>query len=125
MTLKDFTDCDDFRTVLLVEDEHLIATSLAQSLQAAGFVVHCESDGRAALQSTERIDPSAAIVDLGLPDCSGDYVAHQLRARFPQIPIIVYTGYSSPSLSESLARDGITIVEKPVDESRLIRLLLS
>lgn len=110
-------------SVLLVEDEPLVSMVQADALTEAGYLVHPALDGASALAVARAVGLSAAIIDMGLPDCSGDYVARELRIRHPTLPILICTGYDATAL-EGVTKDlGVRIVEKPIDESGLIATL--
>jgi DNA-binding response OmpR family regulator len=73
--------------VLLIEDDPSIASSLSDSLVAAGFEVRHVGTGAEAM-SAELGD--VVLLDLGLPDMDGYDVCRHLRAR-SNVPIIVIT----------------------------------
>jgi ActR/RegA family two-component response regulator len=77
--------------VLLVEDQTLIAMSLAASLEDDGFRI-CGPFGSVAeaLDSLRRIRPDAAVLDVQLADGSSERLAAALRAM--SIPFVVYSG---------------------------------
>jgi len=73
--------------VLLVEDDPSIASSLCDSLRAAGHGVTHVSTGHAAVSADHG---DLILLDLGLPDMDGYDVCRQIRA-VSQVPIIVIT----------------------------------
>jgi CheY-like chemotaxis protein len=83
--------------VLLVEDELLVRMFAADALVDAGFQVAEAGSATEALtlmgQPDTRCD--ALIIDLGLPDHPGDELAHELRARHPDLPIVIASGRSA------------------------------
>lgn len=73
--------------VLLVEDDPSIASSLTDSLRAAGYGVTHVSTGQAAIEA----DPGdLVLLDLGLPDLDGYDVCRRIRST-SEVPIIVIT----------------------------------
>ncbi|MEX2550953.1 MAG: response regulator transcription factor [Nitriliruptoraceae bacterium] len=77
--------------VLIVEDEPRIAAFIERGLRAEGFNVSLAGDGMSGLDlaSDERID--LVILDLKLPELPGEQVLERLRARRPDVPVIVLT----------------------------------
>ncbi|WGF90512.1 response regulator [Marinivivus vitaminiproducens] len=81
-------------TVLVVDDEFLIQTVLADALEDEGFAVELARDGQAALDCVEKSLPSLVITDLMMPVMTGLELARALKGR-PQtrsIPIILCSG---------------------------------
>jgi DNA-binding response OmpR family regulator len=67
--------------VLLVEDNELVAYSLAALLRRGGHRVDVAHTGAAALEAAGACPPHLALVDIGLPDMSGYEVAVRLRGQ--------------------------------------------
>ncbi|MDQ6936835.1 MAG: response regulator transcription factor [Actinomycetota bacterium] len=77
--------------VLVVEDEVAIADLVRLHLSRAGYGVHVERDGAAALVAVRGIRPSAIILDIGLPGLDGVEVCRRLRADGDWTPVIFVT----------------------------------
>jgi two-component system response regulator RegX3 len=73
--------------VLLVEDDPSIASSLGDSLTAAGYLVHHVATGAEAIAADV---PDMVLLDLGLPDMDGYDVCRAIRG-VSDVPIIVIT----------------------------------
>ena len=111
--------------VLVVDDNALVAKALATVLRGAGYgAVACHS-GAEALAYTDNSTPSAAVIDIHLPDINGLILASKLRERFgPQIPIIVVSGDTSMETIKSLSHVGAThFFSKPLSSVLLIQRL--
>ena len=82
------------RPILLVEDDLKLAEIARVYLEQAGFrVVHTES-GVEALELARSENPVLAVLDLMLPDLSGEAVCRELTAS-TDIPVIMLTSKSS------------------------------
>jgi len=82
--------------ILVVEDEPLIADSLAYSLRREGFEVDVATDGPGALrQAAERL-PDLVVLDLILPGLDGLEVCRRLRNGSP-VPVIMLTARGEES----------------------------
>ncbi|SDJ30686.1 DNA-binding response regulator, OmpR family, contains REC and winged-helix (wHTH) domain [Frankineae bacterium MT45] len=67
--------------VLVAEDDVSIADILRLYLTKAGYGVHVERDGAAALASVRSLKPAAVVLDVGLPSMDGIEICRQLRAE--------------------------------------------
>ena len=81
--------------VLVVDDNHDAADSLALLLETYGAEVRVAYGGRAALTAVETWMPHAAVIDLGMPDMDGCRVAERIRAdaRLAGLRLIALTGW--------------------------------
>ena len=77
-------------TVLLVEDERKLRELVRSYLERAGFTVLSTGSGAEAITVTAAAAPDLVILDLGLPDVSGETVAREIRAAAP-VPILMLT----------------------------------
>ena len=82
--------------MLLVDDEMPIQRSLTPLLASRGLAVESAMTGDAALQAFRLEPPDVIILDLGLPDLSGNDVCRQVRAQ-SDVPIIVLSARNSES----------------------------
>ena len=77
-------------TVLLVEDERKLRELVRSYLERAGFTVLSAGSGAEAITLAASAAPDLVVLDLGLPDVSGETVARELRAAGP-VPILMLT----------------------------------
>jgi two-component system response regulator TctD len=80
-------------TILLVEDDPLLAETLLDALRLEGHEVHPVADGRLARQrlSMPAHGYDLALLDLNLPGCSGLEVLQALRAQDRDTPVLILT----------------------------------
>jgi DNA-binding response OmpR family regulator len=76
--------------LLLVEDDAEIRRALMRALTDRGHAVASESDGMKALARVVEHAPDLVVLDLGLPDVSGEDVLRMIRSVSP-VPVIVAT----------------------------------
>jgi PAS domain S-box-containing protein len=109
--------------VLVVDDNADTAETLALMLTAQGLAARTAQDGRSALAVAEEFRPDVAVLDLGLPDISGDEVARILR-RQPwgkTMVLIAVTGWGQPRDRQRTAAAGLDVhLVKPVDPNELV-----
>ena len=118
---------DVMQRILVVDDNEVVARSLAKILAAAGFEAEVFHRGAAALThvAAQPAPPAAAVVDIHLPDISGLVLSHKLREQFgPDMPIIVLSGDTSMETLNSLQHVGATyFLSKPLNSALLIERL--
>lgn len=111
--------------VLIVDDEPAVRTVAARILERGGYVVQQAADGHEALAEIERSGvPSVVLTDLMMPGMSGRVLADALHARFPSLPVIFMSGYSSSALTGAgeVARHEL-LIEKPFTATSLLALV--
>jgi len=115
--------------ILIVEDELLVRMFAVDTLEDAGFGVVQAGDGAEALRALATEDAAnlaAVVVDLGLPDRSGDQVASEIRAMRASLPIVIASGRSERELKERFAGDKrVAVLVKPYTSNLLIHALES
>lgn len=98
----------------MVEDEPALAALLAKTLEAQGYVVDICHTGAEALNRGEGY--RAAVVDLALPDMSGEEVVRGLGG----CPVIVSSGTPVASDYFGSRRPPVVILQKPYLPARLL-----
>jgi len=93
--------------VLLVEDEYKTAEMLSKALESEGISVKWAENGVAALVELQSGKFDLVILDLKLPEMSGDEVLEKLRKIDEYIDVIVYTNYQDPPVMKKLINLGV------------------
>lgn len=83
--------------VLIVEDDHDLASVLQRILRHEGYRVRSAADGEAGLRDALDSDPDLVILDVGLPKMNGYEVARMLRQRGFLAPLLMLTARGSVS----------------------------
>ncbi len=91
--------------VLLIEDDPGIRTAVIRSLTARGHAVDAATTGLDGLQMMLTQEPDVVILDLGLPDVSGERLLGMIRA-VTQTPVIVATARDDEGLIVRLLDEG-------------------
>lgn len=84
-------------TVLVVEDDSGLQKYLKELLLDNGYSVQTASDGIQALNSIEKLIPDLVVLDLGLPNMSGEAVCSEIRKKYPDLPVIILTAKDTTS----------------------------
>lgn len=99
------------KLVLLVDDEKAV-TDLLQVILEIGYEIIIARNRRAALKAVEIKTPDIALIDWVLGDESGAPLCYELHRLFPDMPIIILSGYRI-SLKEAQEVGAVQVIDKP------------
>lgn len=77
--------------ILVVDDDKGIQEYLKEILVENGYSVRTAPNGISALNSVNKSQPDLIVLDLNLPDISGEGVCIEIRKKYPLLPIIMLT----------------------------------
>ena len=80
--------------ILVIDDESDICMLLKRFLTKSNFLVETALSGRKGLQLVDEFKPDLVLTDFRLGDYSGTDLLVTIKAKYPQIPVLVITGYS-------------------------------
>jgi PleD family two-component response regulator len=112
--------------VMVVDDQRLIADTLAEILGNAGFDAIAAYDGFDALDKASRFDPKWVLTDVLMPRMNGVELAIAVRKNYPNSSILLFSGQAG--ISEILHeghRQGyeFELIPKPIHPLKLIERL--
>ena len=99
-------------TVAVVEDNRRIAELYVDVLEALGHAARSFFDGESFLEAFPGLGADLLILDRGLPGCDGLDVAQQVRARRPDLPILMISG-NPPARGSAADRLVDRVLAKP------------
>jgi len=115
------------RTLLLIEDDDLVRSTLRQVLKAEGYNVLSAADGESAERMFEEVGAEIDVLvsDVVFPGGSGpELYLNRLKPRFPRLKVLFMSGYTKPDrLRELVLDEGIPFLEKPFTSAELVMRL--
>jgi DNA-binding response OmpR family regulator len=78
--------------ILVVDDDHTIADTLAVILRQNGFETHTAYSGEDAVRVSNQLEPDVMISDVMMPDKNGIDVASEVLARVPKCRVLFFSG---------------------------------
>jgi two-component system OmpR family response regulator len=119
---------DEHPRVLVVDDEPALRSVIREFLESRGFLVDEESGGKGAIDRAGRQIYDAILLDLAMPELSGEETVARMRDAGITTPILVLTGKGADrSLVTSLEAGADDFLAKPVSfpalEARLHALI--
>jgi two-component system cell cycle sensor histidine kinase/response regulator CckA len=107
-------------TILLVEDEDMVRAVAERALTRQGYTVVTAENGEAALETLASMErPDLLISDVVMPSMDGPTMARQVRARYPDLPILFMSGYAEEQLRKSIDLGNVAFLPKPFSVQQL------
>ena len=111
--------------LLVVDDEHVIADTLATIFSNEGYDAKAAYSSDQAIALTLKWIPQLAIIDVLLPKMNGIELAIFFKAEYPDCKIALFSGLASTSDLLDLAQSGehvFDVLAKPIHPTEFLRL---
>ena len=110
--------------VLLVDDEEDFVNALSERLEARGLEVSKASNGKEAVDRSNKDKYDAVILDLQMPEMDGMETLKVLLKENPDMQIVLLTGHATVSKGiEAMKFGAMDFLEKPVDFDKLMNII--
>lgn len=107
--------------VLVIDDEPVVRDAARLVLEQEGLRVATAEDGDAAFAHEAMDRCRLVLCDIMMPGRDGFEVVSDIRARRPEVPIVVITGYATTAMAARALDSGATaFLAKPFDEAELL-----
>jgi len=107
--------------ILVVEDDAALREALMDTLELSGYAAHAAADGEQALAWLEKSNPGLVLSDVQMPGMDGHTLLRTLKARWPQVPVLLMTAYGQIDLAVQAMREGAAdYLPKPFEPDRLL-----
>ena len=112
--------------ILIVDDERDIRDLVAGVLSDEGYECRTAGDSAAALAAIDERRPSLVLLDVWLhgSPMDGLEVLDAIKAREPELPVIIFSGHGNIDTAVSaISRGAMDFIEKPFEAERLLLLV--
>jgi CheY-like chemotaxis protein len=113
-------------TVLVVDDERVIADTTTEILKRSGFDAHCAYDGQSGLELAIRLSPDFVLTDVVMPNMNGVQLAIAIQKALPSTEIVLLSGQAGVTeILDRGRREGYSfeLIAKPVHPEKLLQRL--
>jgi two-component system NtrC family response regulator len=108
-------------TILIVDDEKNYLLVLSAVLEDEGYEVLTAPDGAEALEIQKSSDLDLVVTDMKMPGMDGIEFLEQIKARDPDLPVIMMTAHGTVDKAvEAMQKGAYSYILKPFDNERLI-----
>lgn len=110
--------------LLVVEDDVALREALGETLELAGYHVALACDGYQALDILSHDNVSMVISDVQMDKMDGHTLLKQIKARQPQVPVLLMTAHGSISKAVQAMREGaLDYLVKPFEATVIINMV--
>ena len=114
----------DQAVILIVEDDADLRSALCDTLSLAGYSTQTADNGTTALDLLQRKQIDMVITDIQMPGMDGHTLLKQVKAQWPEIPVMLMTAYGSIEMAVEAMRDGaVDYLSKPFEAEVLITMV--
>lgn len=107
-------------SILIVDDDRLILTGLANGLEERGYVVHKAATGEEAVALADTVQPDLVLMDICLPGISGIEAARRIQET-ANVPVIFLSATDSEEVVRmAIALGSISYLVKPITITQLV-----
>jgi CheY-like chemotaxis protein len=113
-------------TILVVDDEKMVLMAAEGMLRNSGYDVRLAENGREALKimNEEGSAITCVLLDLLMPEMSGEVVFEKLRELSGDLPVIISSGYSQHQMCSVFPESEVPhFIKKPYDLDQLVRVI--
>lgn len=82
------------KSILVVDDSHELTYVIADFLGMHGYQVHTADNGDGALECMGKQRMDVVVTDIHMPGMDGFTLMTEIKSRYPDVPIILITGFS-------------------------------
>ncbi|GGC20962.1 sigma-54-dependent Fis family transcriptional regulator [Novosphingobium marinum] len=112
--------------ILIVDDERDIRELVAGVLSDEGYECRTAGDSRSALDAVDERRPSLVLLDVWLHGSAMDglEVLDAIKAREPELPVIIFSGHGNIDTAvAAVSRGAVDFIEKPFEAEKLLHLV--
>ena len=102
------------KNILIVDDSQDLTQVIADFLSMHGYQVHTARDGLDALDCLDSQPVQVVVSDIHMPRMDGFTLMGEIRAKYPDVPIVLITGFSvSEARKLAFERGANAFIAKP------------
>ena len=110
--------------ILVIDDEPVVLNSCRKVLEEDGFDVYLVPSADEALKAMKKEGYDLLLVDVKMPKHDGIYLMQKVKEKWPDVPIIVMSGYPTPDTITDGAKMGAdAFIAKPFTPDELLETI--
>ncbi len=110
--------------ILVIDDEPVVLNSCRKVLEEDGFDVYLVPSADEALKAMKKEVFDLLLVDVKMPKHDGIYLIQKVKEKWPDVPIIVMSGYPTPdTITDGAKMGAAAFIAKPFTPDELLETI--
>jgi DNA-binding NtrC family response regulator len=110
--------------ILVVDDDAIVIKSCRRILETEGFEVIAVPGANEALEKIKSSELDLLLIDVKMPKHDGIFLMREIKKNWPDIPIIVMSGYPTPeTIADVLKLGASQFIPKPFRPDELTKVV--
>ena len=110
--------------ILVVDDEDIVLESCQAVFELEGFEVMLVPSADEALKTMKNDNFALLLIDVKMPKHDGMYLMEKIKEQWPNIPIIVMSGYyTKETIKEAFKMGAANFIAKPFEPDELVKIV--
>lgn len=110
-------------SVLVVDDDRELRSIFSVRLNNAGYKVYVAANGLKALEQMKKHPVDVVLTDYRMPKLDGFEFLSVCRVKWPEIPVVIFSGEQDDMAHEAMDRGAFAWVRKGSDFTMLLEVL--
>ncbi|HOJ27510.1 MAG: sigma-54-dependent Fis family transcriptional regulator [Spirochaetes bacterium] len=111
---------DILARILIVDDEDIVLKSCLRVLQKLDYEIDTAYSGQTALDNLEKKKYDIVVTDLMMPGMDGMQLLEEIKKRYPDVIVIIFTGYATVDTTRQALKAGaFDYIPKPFTPDEL------
>ena len=108
--------------ILVVDDEDIVLESCQAVFELEGFEVILVPSADEAIEAMKNDNFALLLIDVKMPKHDGMYLMEKIKEQWPNIPIIVMSGYyTTETIKEAFKMGAANFIAKPFEPDELVK----
>ena len=126
--INDIKKANDKYTIVIAEDEEVnylyLEVLFEDEIDGSYNLIHAKNGKEAVEICSSNINIDLVLMDIKMPVMNGHEAAEKIKEKFPDLPIIAQTAYSTESDKQLALNHGCTdFISKPIDRNKLFEMI--
>ena len=110
--------------ILVVDDEDIVLESCQAVLELDGFEAQFAPSADKALEVMNSNEFDLLLIDVKMPKKDGMYLMRKIKEQWPDMPVIVMSGYyTTETIQEAMSMGATTFIAKPFEPDELMETI--